>query len=643
MSPRIKLSKNILQRLRKLQDPSVGCLHGIIYKGEVFVLGFTVEHRFKESEKLRFSNGNNSSEITNVGAIGLTFPTEVDVVGVVRWYENDIEGGADDKMENLLQDISVTDNPLILKCRIGDPDSLKAECLISEVFTDTPFEIVTESELLESFILVRLKASLPLHSEFTPEHVRNSVENLRRKLSSGLSAFHFPKPSIFLTSSDFEKGVKGPGLTGEDMTVKELYNACFDDSPKKKKRASKDFDLLPVKLMLRPTRDRFSLEKNACAPVIQHQKGIIILNLRWIKYNHYCYNNNKILSIPRCVISPTGNFKCLQMNLPLDTLSLVHRDTKASHLYSILVESICNQLKFSKESILYQMDKSKSHGSMKCPSQPLPYHFFPSACGHFITLLYPSEIPDSELESERRALHRRLDLPEIVPLFRRNNRSIFQEDWPPNSPLINPHETLGPSGVQGGEMALVQGIYTYHHYMQDKMDDNGWGCAYRSLQTIISWFRFQGYTEKPIPTHQEIQKCLVDIGDKPHTFVGTKQWIGSTEVSFVLDSMLGVQSRIISVSSGEELETKGSELVHHFQMQGTPIMIGGGVLAHTILGVHFNSESGELKFLILDPHYTGGEDINIIQSKGWCGWKTMKFWDKTAYYNLCLPQRPYCI
>ena len=26
--------------------------------------------------------------------------------------------------------------------------------------------------------------------------------------------------------------------------------------------------------------------------------------------------------------------------------------------------------------------------------------------------------------------------------------------------------------------------------------------------------------------------------------------------------------------------------------------------------------------------------------QGWCGWKGIDFWDQTAYYNLCLPQRP---
>lgn len=34
----------------------------------------------------------------------------------------------------------------------------------------------------------------------------------------------------------------------------------------------------------------------------------------------------------------------------------------------------------------------------------------------------------------------------------------------------------------------------------------GWGCAYRSLQTLWSWFKLQGYTGLPVPTHREIQQ-----------------------------------------------------------------------------------------------------------------------------------------
>ena len=42
---------------------------------------------------------------------------------------------------------------------------------------------------------------------------------------------------------------------------------------------------------------------------------------------------------------------------------------------------------------------------------------------------------------------------------------------------------------------------------------------------------------------------------------------------------------------------------------------GGGVLAHTILGVLWSETTGQIKFLILDPHYTGGEDLQVITDK----------------------------
>lgn len=43
-------------------------------------------------------------------------------------------------------------------------------------------------------------------------------------------------------------------------------------------------------------------------------------------------------------------------------------------------------------------------------------------------------------------------------------------------------------------------------------------------------------------------------------------------------------------------------------------MVGGGVLAYTLLGVDWNEETGEVAFLILDPHYTGPEDLKKIHS-----------------------------
>ncbi|CAN5951166.1 unnamed protein product [Sphagnum jensenii] len=87
------------------------------------------------------------------------------------------------------------------------------------------------------------------------------------------------------------------------------------------------------------------------------------------------------------------------------------------------------------------------------------------------------------------------------------------------------------------------------------------------------------------------------------------------EIGFCLNEMLNVDSRIISVSKGSELADKARELEYHFETEGTPVMIGGGVLAHTIIGVNFDELTGEVNYLILDPHYTGGEDIKTITSK----------------------------
>ena len=82
--------------------------------------------------------------------------------------------------------------------------------------------------------------------------------------------------------------------------------------------------------------------------------------------------------------------------------------------------------------------------------------------------------------------------PQKVRIFRKRKRLI-------NNPFLL-------YLVKGGEQTLVDGHYAYYHYMQDNFDDNQWGCAYRSLQTLCSWFILQGYTTKPVPTHAQIQQ-----------------------------------------------------------------------------------------------------------------------------------------
>jgi len=331
-----------------------------------------------------------------------------------------------------------------------------------------------------------------------------------------------------------------------------------------------------------------------------------------------------------------GRQQLSHLSLPLTCLALVAREAPLQAAAAALRQAALRQLRQLRAAVTGVYNEKRR----LVPAETL--HFYPEPCGHHVSLVFSDASPDDEMESHRRDVHAALLLPADRPLFRRANRVRFDEASPY---LTNVHVGVKPPGGGGGgaEVSLVTGTYVYHHYMQDRIDDNHWGCAYRSLQTLASWFHQQGYTDREPPTHREIQQCLVDMGDKPASFVGSKQWIGSTEVNYCLSHLLGVESRILHVSSGAELGGKGRALQQHFRDQGTPVMIGGGVLAHTILGVRWDEASGETHYLVLDPHYTGAERLDVIQGKGWCGWKDASFWDQTAYYNLCMPVRPSCV
>lgn len=188
------------------------------------------------------------------------------------------------------------------------------------------------------------------------------------------------------------------------------------------------------------------------------------------------------------------------------------------------------------------------------------------------------------------------------------------------------------------------------------------------------------------------------------------------------------------------------DLCRHFDTEGTPVMVGGGVLAYTMVGVDFNEvraegpwrerahareastrmhtharartstqthtrtraralesvaaakqplavcqrgrasvltdtsaaathcrgrggrerhtracaharehtytrlqETGDVAYLILDPHYTGADEVKPVHAGGWVGWKRGLdakggtgglVFDKASFYNLLLPLRP---
>uniref|UniRef100_A0A914PLL6 UFSP1/2/DUB catalytic domain-containing protein n=1 Tax=Panagrolaimus davidi TaxID=227884 RepID=A0A914PLL6_9BILA len=137
--------------------------------------------------------------------------------------------------------------------------------------------------------------------------------------------------------------------------------------------------------------------------------------------------------------------------------------------------------------------------------------------------------------------------------------------------LINPH--LEVQHKPKDLCSIVKGNYAYFHYHCDGFDDAGWGCAYRSLQTIWSWLCFQGRINRMPPTHKEIQECLVKIGDKQSKFIGSRGWIGSIEIGFVLESLAGIEARTLQSGSGKDLDEHGRALSYHFEHNGAPLII----------------------------------------------------------------------
>ncbi|KEG15434.1 hypothetical protein DQ04_00071020 [Trypanosoma grayi] len=204
------------------------------------------------------------------------------------------------------------------------------------------------------------------------------------------------------------------------------------------------------------------------------------------------------------------------------------------------------------------------------------------------------------------------------------------------------------SPISGGELFVTSGSYDYYHYRVDGFKDDGWGCAYRSLQTILSWFQYEGLMDKPMPDLRAIQEILAvkdaeKMGRKD--FVGSRDWIGSFEIMIVIQHYVpGIECTIRRMESGSDLDTDPMVqqlLVSHFrQKRACPVMIGGSSYAHTILGVDANLATVEARYLVADPHYSSSEtSIKTVTNKGYVGWKEAgKFFESNSWYNLCIPQ-----
>lgn len=206
--------------------------------------------------------------------------------------------------------------------------------------------------------------------------------------------------------------------------------------------------------------------------------------------------------------------------------------------------------------------------------------------------------------------------------------------------LKNAHVGLTLPLTDYEKCSLISGQCLYYHYRCDGQDDRGWGCGYRTVQTICSWICANGAKSKQVPSLREIQQALVTVGDKPGSFLASREWIGTFEAAVVIDQLFGVPCRLVHArSGGTELEHQVQMLHQHFLTHGSPVMMGGDRdnSSKGILGVCTGKENTYV--LVMDPHYYGPVlDKVVLQKRGWVAWKPVKSLDQSSFYNFCLPQ-----
>lgn len=193
--------------------------------------------------------------------------------------------------------------------------------------------------------------------------------------------------------------------------------------------------------------------------------------------------------------------------------------------------------------------------------------------------------------------------------------------------------------------SFVNGVYFYFHYGCDGQDDRGWGCGYRTIQTMASWICHNMSLPKDkktlLPSIPEIQQALANMEDKPGSFVSSRDWIGTFEASLILDFFYDVPCKLVHVrGGGAELEQVAVKALHnHFEKQGSPVMMGGDRdnSSKGILGVCTSNEGSYL--LVVDPHYFGRRlEAAELQRRGWVSWKRISSLDQFSFYNICMPQ-----
>ncbi|KAJ1606736.1 cysteine protease [Cryptosporidium canis] len=190
------------------------------------------------------------------------------------------------------------------------------------------------------------------------------------------------------------------------------------------------------------------------------------------------------------------------------------------------------------------------------------------------------------------------------------------------------------------------GDFYFFHYNHDNFKDSGWGCTYRSLQMVLSWYLLNNYTNKHILSITEMQDFLKK-NDPTHCHleIGSKKWIGTVEASFILMGYLGISCKLKYFYDVEEFLRDYDIISDHFQKVSTPIILSVGDYSYLLVAIQISKDplyplNPNVQYLLVDPHYSNKDEPELIFKKNGVSWKNPEFFksiSKNKYVNMLLP------
>lgn len=169
--------------------------------------------------------------------------------------------------------------------------------------------------------------------------------------------------------------------------------------------------------------------------------------------------------------------------------------------------------------------------------------------------------------------------------------------------------------------------YKTYHYGDNNINDNGWGCSYRNIQTLISCYKYYYDKYIEVPCINEI----VSFFDKDlKTNKLNDLWLEPYEISIFLkkycnnfdgNNYLFIKndndvSRILKTDIA--IYTKGDFIINdfnnflliikkHFNKYKIPIIIDDGIYSYCFILLN------DQEILLIDPHITNDNNVKKIK------------------------------